>query len=253
MLFCFRLWFTSFCSILGGGIFEVKPEDVFANFLKLVEPSESKNSQGLSRAWIRCPSGRRVDLLDPSPLDIEVTDIALSLSRISRWAGMTVTAHGFSVAQHSVFVVKILDWMLEGSAKYRKMVKSSGFSKKHWLLAALMHDAAEAYLGGDLCGPAKANMKSTEYRDMEEALQRAVFIAVGLPAELPPGMKRIIKYADRASAYAEALLIVGFSEEEAEMFFGVRTQLKENAFLTSMSSEEAMASFLSLYKRLKIV
>lgn len=231
----------------------MKPEDIFADFLKMAEPSESKSSQGLSRAWIRCPSGRRIDLLDPSPLDIEISDIALSLSRISRWAGMTATPYGFSVAQHCVFVVKIMDWMLESSPKYKKMVKNSGLSKKQWLLAGLLHDGAEAYLGGDLCGPAKANMKTSEYKDMEDNLQTAILIAAGLPAELPDEVKRIIKYADRASAYAEALLIVGFDEDDAEMFFGVRTRLRESAFLNTMPSEEAMTAFLSLYKRLKII
>lgn len=229
----------------------MKPEDLFIKTLKFTEPTESKHSQGLSRAWIRCPSGRRVDLLEPSPLDIEISDIALSLSRISRWAGMTATPYGLSVAQHSILTVKILEWLIDSSPKNKKIVKESGLSKKQWLLAALLHDAAEAYLGGDLCGPAKANMKTSEYRDMEDALQKAILISVGLPAELMPSLLKLIKYADRASAYVEAVLVVGFSPEEAEMFFGVATPLKENAHLPTMSSEEAMISFLTLYKRLK--
>ena len=231
----------------------MKPEEIFADLLKMTEPSESKTSQGLSRAWIRCPSGRRVDLLDPSPLDIEISDIALSLSRISRWAGMTATPYGFSVAQHCVFVAKIMKWMIDSMPKYKKMIKASGLSEKQWLLAGLLHDGAEAYLGGDLCGPAKANMKTGEYREMEDNLQTAILIAAGLPAELPENLRKVIKYADRASAYAEALLIVGFNESDAEMFFGVKTSLQKTAFLSTMPSEEAMNAFLSLYKRLKIV
>jgi len=231
----------------------MKPEDLFSKKLSLGKPSETKKNQGLSRAWIRCPSGRRVDLLEPSPLDIEITDIALSLSRISRWAGMTATPYGFSVAQHSVLVVKIMEWMLDTTPSFKTMIKKSGLSKKHWLLAGLLHDGAEAYLGGDLCGPAKANMDDAAYRNMEDALEKAIFIRAGLPAELPEDLRKVMKYADRASAYAEAVLIVGFTPDEAEQFFGIRTPLKDHAFLDTLSSEDAMKTFLSLYKRLKLV
>ena len=52
-------------------------------------------------------SGRRLDLLDPSPFDIEIEDIAHGLSRVSRWNGQTLGEHSFSVAQHSVLVLDI--------------------------------------------------------------------------------------------------------------------------------------------------
>ncbi len=231
----------------------MNPESLFSKKLSIGKPHETKKNQGLSRAWIRCPSGRRVDLLEPSPLDIEISDIALSLSRISRWAGMTATPYGFSVAQHCVLVVKIMEWLIDTTPTYRTLVKKSGLSKKHWLLAGLCHDAAEAYLGGDLCSPAKAAMQESSYKDMEEALQTAIYIRLGLPAELPEDMHKIVKYADRASAYAEAVLIVGFSPEEAEPLFGIKTPLNDHAFLDTMSGEEAMRSYLALYKRLKLV
>lgn len=231
----------------------MNPESLFLKKLSIGKPYETKKNQGLSRAWIRCPSGRRVDLLEPSPLDIEISDIALSLSRISRWAGMTATPYGFSVAQHSVLVVKIMEWMMEGSPSYRSLIKKSGYSKKHWLLFGLLHDAAEAYLGGDLCGPAKANMKDDTYRNMEDTLQKAVHIKMGLPAETPEEIHKAVKIADRASAYAESVLIVGFTPEEAEPLFGIKTPLKYQAFLDTMPTEEAYKTFLALYKRLKII
>ena len=231
----------------------MNPENLFLKKLSIGKPYETKKNQGLSRAWIRCPSGRRVDLLEPSPLDIEISDIALSLSRISRWAGMTATPYGFSVAQHSVLVVKIMEWMMASSPSYRTMIKKSGYTKKHWLLVGLLHDAAEAYLGGDLCGPAKANMKDDTYRNMEDALQKAVYIKMGLPAEIPEEIYKAVKIADRASAYAEAVLIVGFTPEEAEPLFGIKTPLKNQAFLDTMSTEEAYKAFLALYKRLKVI
>ena len=99
----------------------MNPDALFSKKLNIVKPHETKKNQGLTRAWIRCPSGRRVDLLEPSPLDIEISDIALSLSRISRWAGMTATPYGFSVAQHCVLVVKIMEWMIDSSPSYKTM------------------------------------------------------------------------------------------------------------------------------------
>src|ERR1700740_1799271 len=57
-----------------------------------------------SRAWQRLLSGRRLDLLDPSPLDVEIEDIAHGLARVARWNGQTEGAHIFSVAQHTLLV-----------------------------------------------------------------------------------------------------------------------------------------------------
>ncbi|MGD9639160.1 MAG: hydrolase [Alphaproteobacteria bacterium] len=224
--------------------------DIFESVPKNKKPYETKKNQGLSRAWIRCPSGRRLDLLDPSPVDVEISDIALSLSRISRWAGMTATDYGFSVAQHSVLVTDILEWKINEAGAYQDDIEKSNLSAREWLLASLCHDAPEGYLGGDLCGPAKAAMVNDDYRNMEKRLEAAIHIRFGLPAILPLELHHAIKDADRASAYAEAVLIAGFSKKEADPLFGIATPLKENATLVPWSPKVSEKAFIDKFNQL---
>jgi 5'-deoxynucleotidase YfbR-like HD superfamily hydrolase len=224
------------------------PREVFQKRPLAAKPRETKRNQGLSRAWIRCPSGRRLDILNPSPIDIEIEDIALSLSRISRWAGMTRTRYGFSVAQHSVFVLQLFDWMTATDDKLRRQINASRLTETQWRLAALCHDGSEAYLGGDLCGPAKAAMDPGGYRVLEDRIQEAIHIRLGLPPKLPQALKKAIKQADRASAYAEAILIAGFTPDEAEPLFGVKTSLLPDAELAPVSPRLAKRAFLDQYR-----
>ncbi len=157
------------------------------------------------RAWQRMLSGRRLDLLDPSPLDIEVEDIAHGLARVARWNGQTDGEHAFSVAQHSLLVEEIaaeLEPKLE--RKFR--------------LAALIHDAPE-YVIGDLISPFKAAL-ALDYRAFEARLLAAIHLRFGLPAELPDRVTKLIKRADKVAAYYEAICLAGFSRAEARRFFG---------------------------------
>ena len=157
------------------------------------------------RAWQRMLSGRRLDLLNPSPLDIEIEDIAHGLARVARWNGQTDGEHAFSVAEHSLLVEKIasqLDRKL--SRKYR--------------LAALIHDAPE-YVIGDLISPFKAAL-SLDYRAFEARLLAAIHLRFGLPPELPGNVTKLIKRADKIAAYYEATCLAGFSRTEARRFFG---------------------------------
>src|SRR5206468_4952245 len=73
-----------------------------------VRKTASKSSSIANRAWQRMLSGRRLDLLDPSPLDIEIADIAHGLARVARWNGQTSGAHIFSVAQHTLLVETVM-------------------------------------------------------------------------------------------------------------------------------------------------
>jgi 5'-deoxynucleotidase YfbR-like HD superfamily hydrolase len=150
-------------------------------------------------------SGRRLDLLDPSPVDVEIEDIAHGLARVARWNGQTHGDHAFSVAQHSLVVEAILG-RLEPQFEPR------------WRLAALLHDAPE-YVIGDMISPFKAAL-GLDYKDFEARLERAVHIRFGLPALTPAMVKKAIKDADRVCAYFEATQIAGFSKGEAETFFG---------------------------------
>jgi 5'-deoxynucleotidase YfbR-like HD superfamily hydrolase len=171
-----------------------------------------RNSQAPPpRAWQRMLSGRRLDLLDPSPLDIEIDDIAHGLARVARWNGQTLGAHALSVAQHALLVEEIAgalhqDW------------------SKTWRLAALLHDAPE-YVIGDLISPFKAAI-GLDYRTFELRLLKAIHLRFGLPPELPTAITDCIKAADRVAAFIEATRLAGFTEEEAERYFGRPARLK---------------------------
>lgn len=149
-------------------------------------------------------SGRRLDLLDPSPMDIEIEDIAHGLARVARWNGQTVGEHAFSVAQHSV-VVEDICAHLQPALEPR------------WRLAALLHDASE-YVIGDMISPFKAAL-GLDYKKFEERLETAIHIRFGIPARTPAEIKRLIKQADRACAFFEATQLAGFNHQEALEFF----------------------------------
>lgn len=157
------------------------------------------------RAWQRMLSGRRLDLLDPSPLDIEISDIAHGLARVARWNGQTHGAHAFSVAQHSLVVETILG-SIEADLEPR------------WQLAALLHDAPE-YVIGDMISPFKRQIGDS-YRVVEQRLQTAIHLRFGLPPALPAAIKKAIKRADQIAAYHEATRLAGFGMAEAVKFFG---------------------------------
>lgn len=161
--------------------------------------------KGPPRAWQRMLSGRRLDLLDPSPLDIEIEDIAHGLARVARWNGQTVGDWPFSVAQHCLLVERIA-----GDLK-------PGLSPR-WRLAALLHDAPE-YVIGDLISPFKTAV-GFDYKAFEDQLMAAILIRFGLPGELPAYLTRLIKRADQAAAFIEATALAGFGREEARKLFG---------------------------------
>ena len=170
--------------------------------------------QARPRAWQRMLSGRRLDLLNPSPLDIELEDIAHGLARVARWNGQTTGDHAFSVAQHSLLVEQI-------ASELRADLPG------RWRLAALVHDAPE-YVVGDLITPFKSAI-GLDYRELEDRLLQAVHIRFGLPGELPKTITKLIKRADKMAAFLEATQLAGFSDEEARRFFTVPRGLSEQA------------------------
>lgn len=201
---------------------------------RLVSSASSSRANKPTRAWQRMLSGRRLDLLDPSPLDIEIEDIAHGLARVARWNGQTIGDHAFSVAQHSVVVEDIL-----GQLQPKVTVPQR--------LAALLHDASE-YVIGDMISPFKAAL-GIDYRAFEDRLERAVHIRFGLPPELPARWHRDIKKADRISAYFEAVELAGFSPAEADEFFG-RPAIEPKHSFTPMSAGEAQDMFLTRFHTL---
>jgi 5'-deoxynucleotidase YfbR-like HD superfamily hydrolase len=150
-------------------------------------------------------SGRRLDLLDPSPFDIEIEDIAHGLAFVARWNGQTRGEHPFSVAEHSLLVEDIFG-------------RIAPQAPPGWRLAALLHDAPE-YVIGDMISPVKGAV-GPGYAALDERLAAAVHLRFGLPAVLPARLKAQIKRADRLSAWLEAVRIAGFAEPEANRLFG---------------------------------
>ncbi|MDZ4739951.1 MAG: HD family hydrolase [Alphaproteobacteria bacterium] len=183
------------------------------------------------RAWQRMLSGRRLDLLDPSPFDIEIQDIAHGLARVARWNGQTHGDHAFSVAEHSMVVEDCLAQLKPGIAQ-------------RWRLAALLHDAPE-YVVGDLISPFKAAV-GLDYKSLENKLLAAIHLRFGLPAQLPEDITALIKRADKASAYFEATQLAGFAAEEALEFFGSPRGLKP-VKLKPQPASIAQANFMTRF------
>ncbi|WP_370213037.1 HD domain-containing protein [Roseovarius sp.] len=157
------------------------------------------------RAWQRMLSGRRLDLLDPTPVDIEIEDIAHGLAFVARWNGQTLGDFAYSVAEHSLLVETL----------FRRIAPSA---PPRWQMAALLHDAPE-YVIGDMISPVK-HAVGPGYEELDQRLTAAIHIRFGLPAQIPASVKKQIKRADRISAWMEATQIAGFTTAEANKFFG---------------------------------
>jgi hypothetical protein len=200
----------------------------------------SRASAEEPRAWQRMLSGRRLDLLNPSPLDIEIEDIAHGLARVARWNGQTKGDHAFSVAQHCVLVEQIashLDPQLDRTAR----------------LAALLHDAPE-YVIGDMISPFKAAL-GLDYKAFEKRLLAAIHIRFGLPASARLKLEAFIKRADHIAAYLEATQLAGFSVGESEKFFGRPKGLDGEGSskfhkLKPLAPNDASSLYLRTFKRL---
>ncbi|ABE38473.1 metal dependent phosphohydrolase [Rhodopseudomonas palustris BisB5] len=197
-----------------------------------------KTSQAAGRVWQRMLSGRRLDLLDPSPLDVEVEDIAHGLARVARWNGQTSGAHIFSVAQHTLLVEAV---MRERNPRIDARLR----------LAALLHDAPE-YVIGDMISPFKAVIGES-YKAVERRLLAAIHIRFGLPAALDEAIERQIKAADRGAAYLEATSLAGFTKAEAKRLFGSDPglpQTMQDDYLTPWSAGKAEKRFLTRFQAL---
>jgi uncharacterized protein len=191
-----------------------------------------------TRVWQRMLSGRRLDLLDPSPLDIEIADIAHGLARVARWNGQTRGAHIFSVAQHTLLVEAV---MREQTPRIDVSVR----------LAALLHDAPE-YVIGDMISPFKAVLGG-DYKAVEKRLLAAIHIRFGLPPVLADEMTQLVKDADKGAAYLEATELAGFAQAEAKRLFGRDPGLSaatRQDYLTPWTAAKAEKRFLARFKAL---
>ncbi len=187
------------------------------------------------RAWQRMLSGRRLDLLDPSPLDVEISDIAHGLARVARWNGQTRGDHAFSVAQHCLVVEEV----------FRRCTDSDCQN----LMMALLHDAPE-YVIGDMISPFKS-VVGGGYKTVEHRLEAAIHLRFGLPAHPGQELKTQIKKADTVAAFFEATELAGFSVEEARKFFGQpRGITRDMLMLEPMPALEAQSRFLKRFAEL---
>lgn len=193
---------------------------------------------GAPRAWQRMLSGRRLDLLDPSPLDVEMDDIAHGLARVARWNGQTKGTHIFSVAQHVLLV--------EALARQKTPTLDA-----RGRLAVLLHDSAE-YVIGDMISPFKAVIGDS-YKVVENRLLAAIHVRFGLPAKLPDTLLKLIKAADRNAAYLESTHLAGFEDAEARKFFGPPPKYsaaKERDYLTPWPASTAAKRFSERVEKL---
>jgi uncharacterized protein len=197
-----------------------------------------KQTAPAPRAWQRMLSGRRLDLLDPSPFDVEVEDIAHGLARVARWNGQTSGAHIYSVAQHCLLVEAL------ARAKVPRLDRSRR-------LAVLLHDAPE-YVIGDMISPFKVVIGDA-YKAVERRLLAAIHLRFGLPPQSAPDLEQLIKAADRQAAYLEATRLAGFEAAEARRFFGrppVFSAALERDYLKPWPAETAQARFIERFNRL---
>ena len=196
-----------------------------------------KPSRVAPRAWQRMMSGRRLDLLDPSPLDVEIEDIAHGLARVARWNGQTKGPYIFSVAQHAL-LVEVL-----ARARVPRLDAAAR-------LAVLLHDAPE-YVIGDMISPFKAVIGDS-YKAVERRLLAAIHLRFSLPVKLPESLQALIKAADRSAAYLEATRLAGFEDAEARKFFGQPPKFSASLhdYLSPWPAETAASRFRDRFERL---
>ena len=211
--------------------------------MRRIGEGELKVARGASqphppRAWQRMLSGRRLDLLDPSPLDVEIEDIAHGLARVARWNGQTRGDHAFSVAQHSLLVEAIVVHLAPAASTSLKLM-------------ALLHDAPE-YVIGDIISPFKAAVGES-YKSVENRLMAAIHLRFGLTPAAPPAAAKLIKRADQIAAFVEATHLAGFAREEALKFFGAPEPLPRTvvALTDPCPAPQAQGRFLARFNELQ--
>ncbi len=198
---------------------------------KIIKPLKKINQ----RAWQRMLSGRKLDILSPSPFDIEIEDIALGLSRVSRWNGQTTGKYPYSVAQHSILVEELFN------IEYPEL-------DKKWNLAALLHDAPE-YVIGDLITPFKYALNNS-YRFVEDNLIKAIYLRFGLPALLPRDIESKIKKIDKSLAWFEAVDIAGYNEKEASKIIKKPNLNSKRQIIIAKSANDIQKKFLKRFQEI---
>jgi hypothetical protein len=159
------------------------------------------------------PSGKRLDLLNPTPFDWDDADLALGLARTYRWGGHSAWPLPLSVAQHSICVMLLR--RAASAAPLAPLVE----------LRELLHDAEEGLLGFDAVSPLKPFL-GEGFKALTQRLEQMVFLRYGLPAWTAAEHARH-KQADRLAAASEAVHVVGWKEEEVRNTLRIRAAVLE--------------------------
>ncbi|WP_296001530.1 phosphohydrolase [Rugamonas sp.] len=162
------------------------------------------------RAWVRMPSGKRLDLLDPTPFDWDDSDLALGLARTYRWGGHSAWPLPLSVAQHSITVMLL------------RRAAAGGTLAPLDELRELLHDAEEGLIGFDCLSPIKPFL-GERYEQLTLRLQDAVFLRYGIP-RWSDADYLLHKQADRVAAASEAVHVAGWSEQEVRRTLKITEQ-----------------------------
>lgn len=173
-----------------------------------------------SDTQIQTASGMYFDLLAPERSTISLLDIAAALSKLCRYTGHT--RYFYSVAEHCV--------------------RASHLVPPEHAMAALLHDASEAYLG-DVARPLKALLP--DYRLLEHRTQAAILRHFGLPADMP----ETVKWADR---YMLAWERRDLLEEQASFWPACGDIVITDAVpvILPMDPNRAMEAFLDRYAQI---
>lgn len=163
------------------------------------------SSASPQRAWVRLPSGRRIDLNNPTFADIDDTDLALGLARTFRWGGHSRWPLPMSVAQHSLLVLQIR----RGQSTLSPMAQ----------LRELLHDAEEGLLGFDPISPLKP-LLGDSFLALMDRMQKVLFAKYGIPWWNPQDKARH-KKADILAAASEAIHVAGWAREEVRSVLGI--------------------------------
>jgi hypothetical protein len=158
------------------------------------------------RAWVRLPSGRRLNLIAPTPFDWTDEDLAVGLARTYRWGGHSVWPGApLSVAQHSLAVLEMR----------RKRARLTPGRQ----LRELLHDADEGLVNFDCISPLKPFL-GPDFAELVRRLSEAVALRYALPP-WTAAEKRSHKAADVAAAAAEAVFVAGWTREEVRETLGI--------------------------------
>lgn len=166
------------------------------------------------RAWMRLPSGKRLDLMSPNPQNWTHSDLSTRLSRTYRWGGESCWPFPLSVAQHSLLVLEL---------RRRESIEPLHAINE---MQELLHDAEEAFLGFDCISPLKHALGDV-FKSIESRLGDAVWERYTLPRWSDTAYRKH-KEADRVAAACEAVHCVGWGRHEVLDVLGIKATVLEH-------------------------